>query len=94
MEEFNKLIQSIGEELNIKVTLNIRVVEYKNNKIKAINKKEIFTLVRNNIESDKLNKGVNVIKCHGCGASIDVTKKQCDYCKTKINYLQEWYLKD
>ena len=25
---------------------------------------------------------------------IKRAKKQCDYCKTKINYLQEWYLKD
>ena len=34
------------------------------------------------------NSGINVIKCRGCGASIDVTQNECEYCGVKTNYLQ------
>lgn len=90
--EFNEF-KDKNDTLNINVTLNIRIIEY-TNKIKVSIRKEKFTFIRSNIESDKLNNGINIIKCPGCGASIDVTKENCEYCKTKINYLQEWYLKD
>lgn len=85
---------STKEDLFITVTVNIRIIKYINNKIvkKVENKK--FTLKRDKTFVNKLNGGINIIKCHNCGASIDVNKENCEYCKTKINYLQEWYLED
>lgn len=41
-----------------------------------------------------LKEDVNMIKCHSCGVSIDVTNKICPYCHTEIKYLQEWILVD
>ena len=41
-----------------------------------------------------LMEDVNMIKCHSCGASIDVTNKICPYCHTEIKYLQECILVD
>ena len=46
----------------------------------------------NEYSDDKLKDGANMIKCHNCGASIDVTKGVCSYCHTEIKYLQEWIL--
>jgi NMD protein affecting ribosome stability and mRNA decay len=40
----------------------------------------------------ELKDGVNVIKCHNCGATIDATEKMCSYCHTEIKYLQDWIL--
>ena len=40
----------------------------------------------------ELNKGINYIKCHNCGASIDATKGRCEFCNSEIKYLQEWIL--
>lgn len=78
--------------LNIKVALNIRTIRVNNeNIISKIEDKE-FTLRQNKVEQDKLKPGVNIIKCHNCGASLDVTKDKCEYCGTKINYLQSWYI--
>lgn len=91
--EYNDFTDNNGL-LNINVIVNIRIVEYIDYKIKVSNKKETFTFVRSEIESDKLNTGVNLVKCRNCGSSVDVTKGACDYCKTKVNYLQEWYLKN
>ena len=40
----------------------------------------------------ELKKGINYIKCHNCGASIDATKGKCEFCNSEIKYLQEWIL--
>ena len=40
----------------------------------------------------ELKAGTNLIKCPNCGSTINVNDNECSYCKTKINYLQEWYL--
>ena len=47
---------------------------------------------KTNYETLKLNDGVNIIKCHNCGASIDATAGKCNYCDSEIPYLQEWIL--
>ena len=75
----------------IKVLVNLRIVSYdKKIKTKIIKKEFLF---RKNIrEKLILQDGVNLIKCSNCGSSIDATKKECSYCHTKINYLQEWIL--
>ena len=39
-----------------------------------------------------LKDGANIIKCHNCGASIDAKKGECEFCHTKIKYLQEWII--
>ena len=41
-----------------------------------------------------LQPGANVIICHNCGGSLDVTQKQCPFCGTRINFHQEWYIAD
>lgn len=80
------------EETIIKVTINIRIIKYINNKINKKIENKQFILKKNKQYVDELKGGINIIKCHNCGASIDVNKDTCEYCKTKINYMQEWYL--
>ena len=82
----------VNEELYVKVKVSLRLITYVDNKLVVSKKKEIYTFKRNEVVKDKLNKEINIIKCHNCGASIDVTKKICEYCGTTNNYLQEWYL--
>ena len=43
-------------------------------------------------ETMELKDGINYIKCHNCGASIDVCVGECNYCHSKNNYLQEWIM--
>ena len=41
------------------------------------------------------NISSQMITCPNCGASNQlVTSGKCEYCDTKNNYLQEWYLID
>ena len=40
----------------------------------------------------ELHEGANIIKCHNCGASIDVTKGKCEYCDSEIKYYQAWIM--
>ena len=75
----------------VKVLVMIRIVTY-DNKIKSKIIKQEFIFRKNQTDKLVLNEGVNLIKCHNCGASIDATKTECLYCHSKINYLQEWIL--
>ena len=76
----------------IKATINVREIIYENNKIVSKKVDRVFKFKDNKREPDKLHKGVNIIKCHNCGNNIDVTKNKCEYCGTRVNYMQRWYL--
>ena len=78
----------------VNVKANVRIVTFENNKITSKFVDELFTLKRINNDTLKLREGVNIIKCHNCGASIDVTKGYCEYCHTKIKYFQSWILEN
>ena len=78
--------------LNIKVGLKIRIVSVEGNNIISKEEDKEFILRQNEIEKDELHPGANIIKCHNCGSSIDVTKDKCDYCGTPIHYMQNWYI--
>ena len=43
-------------------------------------------------EKLELKDGTNHIKCHNCGASIDITEGHCSYCHSEIKYFQDWIL--
>ena len=76
----------------IEIVSEIRVVYFENNKIYSKVLKETHTLQKHNKEILKLNAGTNIIKCHNCGASVDITKEKCGYCNTELKYIQEWTL--
>ncbi len=75
----------------INVNVDIRVVEFKDGKVKAKLDSKTYKVKRGKIDK-VLDSGVNIIECHNCGASVDATKGECEYCGSKNNYLQEWYL--
>ena len=79
-------------KLYIEVTAEVRIVSFNNNKIKSKIIKDIYTLKKQEEGVLELKDGVNIIKCHNCGASIDATKDKCNYCNSAVNYLQEWVL--
>lgn len=86
-EEFTK-----NNCLYVKVDTYVRIVMYKNNKFTSKFITDTYILKRTDGEVLKLKNGANMIKCHKCGSSIDITKGYCEYCHTKIKYLQEWIL--
>lgn len=88
--EFNDY--QYNNDLYVKVKVSLRIITYKDNKLDVDNKKVIFTFKRNDVNNLELDKEINIIKCHNCGSSIDVTKNTCEYCGSVNNYLQEWYL--
>ena len=78
----------------IKVLAEVRVVYYNMGKIKSKFTKQEYLLKKNHHQKLEIKDGINMIKCHNCGASIDVTKGRCSYCQTEIKYLQEWILEE
>lgn len=88
--EFNDYIKN--DLCYVNVTVEVRLVYYENNKIYSKIVKDKFTLVKHDKGVVDLKGGVNLIKCPGCGSSIDVTKGKCEYCGTEIKYLQEWIM--
>jgi uncharacterized HAD superfamily protein len=78
----------------VKVSVDIRVIYFENNKIfpKYIN--DTYIMKKNNQEHLVLKDGINFIKCPSCGASIDATKGYCTYCRKEIKSLQEWIMED
>lgn len=81
-----------GNKSYIDVTVYLRVITLVNNKLKSKYITEVFTMRKNEKGILELKDGINYIKCHNCGASIDATKGRCEFCNTEINYLQEWVL--
>lgn len=83
-----------NDKIYVDITVEIRVVYFKNNKIISKLTKEIFTLKKHEKGTLELKNGANIIKCHNCGASIDATKEKCEYCNSEIKYLQDWILEE
>lgn len=80
--------------LYVDITIEIRVVYFKNNKISSKIIKDKYTLKKHDNGTLELKEGANIIKCHNCGASIDATKEKCEYCNSEIKYLQDWILEE
>lgn len=78
----------------IEVLAEVRIVYYDNGKITSKITKEQYVFRKNVNEKLELKDGVNLIKCHNCGSSIDVNDGKCSYCHTEIKYLQEWILEE
>lgn len=78
--------------LNVKVRVLLRTVQFQNKTIKEQRVERNFTLKRVNNYSTKLEEAINIKKCPNCGAALDLSKDECEYCGTKNNHLQEWYL--
>jgi rubrerythrin len=78
--------------LNVKIRVLLRTVQYQNRSIKEKRLERDFVIKRVNEYSTKLESEINIKKCPNCGASLDLTKDECEYCGTKNNHLQEWYL--
>lgn len=81
----------IKDDRYIEVEAYIRVVSF-DGEFHSKYKVRRFRFKQNKNGTTKLNKGTNVMMCHNCGASIDVTKSKCEYCDSEIKYLQEWIL--
>lgn len=86
-EEYEK-----EDTLYVIVKAYVRLIKYEQGKITSEYKEETYRLKRIHKETLDIKEGANIIKCHNCGASVDATKSSCEYCHTKILYLQEWVL--
>lgn len=89
---FNDYIEH--DTLYVEVLAQVRIVYFNNNKITSKIVKDKYLMKKNSNDILELKEGANIIKCSNCGASISANKGQCDYCHTKIKYLQEWVLEN
>ena len=80
------------DTMYVDVQADVRVVRCSGEKVSSQYKLEKFTIKKLNRDLYILEDGANMIKCHNCGASIDVTKGYCLFCKSKINYYQDWIM--
>ena len=81
-----------NDKFYIRVEAEIRVVYFINDKIVVKLVKDKYTMVQNTNDVFEVKGGVNLIKCHNCGATIDVNKGHCEYCNAQIKHLQKWIL--
>lgn len=88
--EFKEYTKKDTQYIDVKV--EVRVVYYENGRVRAKFSKEEYTFRKNPNDKLEIHEGVNKLKCHNCGASIDATKGECEYCHTEIKYLQEWII--
>jgi len=88
--KFNDYIKN--SKLHVEVLALVRIVTFENNKIKSKIIKDTYILKKHDNGVLELKEGANIIKCPNCGASIDATNGNCEYCNTEVNYLQEWVL--
>lgn len=89
-DEFNEKI--IDNIMNVEIKAYVRVVKYNGGKLISKYIVDTYNMKKNNNETLELKDGVNIIKCHNCGASIDATCGVCKYCHTSIKPLQEWVM--
>ena len=82
----------LNDDYFVKVKAYVRIVYFINNKFKAKYIEDTYIMKKNTNDIVKLENGFNKIKCHKCGASIDVTKGVCEYCHSSSKYFQEWFL--
>ena len=85
--EYNK-----NDNKYIKVIAEVRLVYYDNGRVRSKYCKEEYNFKKNPNDKLELKDGVNIMKCHNCGASINVSDGVCSYCHSEIKYLQEWIL--
>lgn len=78
-----------GDSNKVLVSFIVRIVYFKNGKIKSKEKKMKLSF-KYNKEYMKLKKGDNVMRCNSCGASLSVLKEHCEFCGSKLPSLQEW----
>lgn len=81
------------DDFIVNVTLNIRIIRYKDSVLLPCNNTMVVTLKKSS-KQFSLSEGENIISCPNCGASIDANKNKCEYCGYLYNYVQEWYLID
>ena len=82
----------LNDDYFVKVKAYVRIVYFINKKFKAKYIEDTYVMKKNTNDIVKLENGFNKIKCHKCGASIDVTKGVCEYCHSSSKYFQEWFL--
>ena len=82
----------VHDTLYVEVLAHVRIVSFNNNKITSKIVKDSYLMKKHNNGILELNEGANIIKWSNCRASVSASKGECDYCHTKINYLQEWIL--
>jgi len=80
------------DNIYIDVIVEIRIIYIINNCLKRALKHEKFRFRKNNDSILETKNGINIIKCYNCGASININNGECNYCHSKIKYLQEWIL--
>ena len=77
---------------NLSVTLRLRRVRAGKGGVTSDDDRLRVDLRPTGQKRDALGPGVNLIRCPGCGASIDIMKPACPQCGTRIHYRQRLYI--
>ena len=79
-------------QAEIGLTVRMRKVCLKGGNLKTQETDLDVVMEENKELPDELHPGVNQVHCRGCGAPVDVTRKNCPYCGARINYRQRLYI--
>ena len=71
-------------------TTSLKEYYFINGKIKKIKKIRQATLIKNKNKVDR--QIYSIESCDNCGATIDFTKNNCEYCNTPIPKMNDWLL--
>lgn len=89
--KYNKISFSLDSNNTpyILLSYKIRKVYLKNNKAYSKISKSKVRLKKNNVK-EVLIEGCGVIKCINCGAPIDISSTECEYCHEPNIFKTEW----
>lgn len=79
-----------NNQLYVDVKFKIRLYYFKVNKIQKKIIKKIVRLKYNDTEKNPSSH--NIIECKNCGASVDISKRFCEYCNSKLPSINKWVI--
>lgn len=79
-------LEFISDE-EIKISCKLKEISYTN---KIICEKYNLNIIMKYKDSKKIKENYKTINCPGCGASIDISNKICNYCGRITNNNNEW----
>lgn len=83
-----EVIEKDGK-MYLSMKYQMRKIYLEGKKIRKQEERSQVILKRNSI-IELLKEGYQVISCVNCGASIDITKEECEYCHTPNDFKKEW----
>lgn len=91
--DYDKFEDYVKDDIQyVNITVYMRLVYFSNDRITSKLVQNTYLLKKNNSNIIETKDGINLIKCPGCGASVDALSGTCSFCKNELGSIQEWLI--